>query len=386
MNKEEVKQAIEDNFNFLTSMTVPEYTLYRNWCQISRSEWSLKDKETINQVKSNIWYPKDEQDYKNLNIKVVWANTPETLLIWRILRYFICTTHWNQNPGRNLRFYLVHEEAGSDPFGFGFTQPVHKYLGVMSLGSDFIAVGGRDKRIGWSKDDKMSGRLRHTAMGSTIIPTQPLGYNYLGGKLISLMMLSDVVENAWNTQYKDLLAGVTTTSLYGGFSQYNNLCYWKKCDSSEGKIAIEPSDETYDIIREYCKEVYPEEYESFVSPKNNGNGCSIPSHPKTKIMQKVFSSLKIKAPNNKAPRGVYWAPLYRNSNEFLRRESETLTDKLFDNKVDTLSALWKEKYAKKRIDNLIKDGRVSDEILFYDDIMNMSWDECKDKYITQVGR
>lgn len=367
-------------------MSVPEYTLYRNWCQLTRSDLSTKESELIDQVKSNIWIPKDLNDYKDLNIKVIWANTPETLLIWRILRNFICTTHWNQNPGRNLRFYLVHEEEGCDAFGFGFSQPIHKYLGVMSLGSDFIAVGGRDKRIGWSKEDKMSGRLRHTAMGSTIIPTQPLGYNYLGGKLISLMMLSDVVENAWNTQYKDLLAGVTTTSLYGGFSQYNNLAYWKKCESSEGKIALEPSDEVYEMIRDFCKDEFSLEYESFVSPKNDGDGCSIPSHPKTKILQKVFTTLKIKVPINKAPRGVYWAPLYKNTNEFLRREHNQLGEKLFDNRVETLSKLWKEKYASKRINSLIRDNRVSDDVLFYDDIVKMTWEECKKKYLNQVGR
>jgi hypothetical protein len=39
------------------------------------------------------------------------------------------------------------------------------------------------------------GMLKHTCMGSSISPTQLLGYNYLGGKLIALMVCSDKVEN-----------------------------------------------------------------------------------------------------------------------------------------------------------------------------------------------
>jgi hypothetical protein len=388
MQAEELKELVENNFKFLTSMTTEEYTLYRKWIELNAMNWKPKELQLIQEIKSNIWQPKTPDDYKNLNIKVVYADTPDKLLIWRILRVFTSTAMWSQNPGRNLRFYVVHEDiGGNDPFGFGFTQPVHKYLGVISLGSDFIAIGGRDLAIGWNSDDKMKrGRLRHTAMGSSIVPTQPLGFNYLGGKLVSLMVISDVIENVWNEKYKDKLAGVTTTSLYGGFSQYNNLSYWKKCKSSEGQIALEPSDETYEEIKEYCKSVYPKEYESFVSPKNSGSGCSIPSHPKTKIMQKVFGGLKIKVPKNNMPRGVYWAPLYNNTNEFLKCETEELGEKKFDNSVKALSDLWKERYAKKRIESLERDGRMSSESLFYDDIVGMTWEECKDKYLKQVGR
>jgi len=69
-------------------------------------------------------------------------------------------------------------------------------LGVISIGSDFISVGGRDKYIGWTTDHKFKyDRLKYTAMGSSIVPTQPFGYNYLGGKFISLMVCSNVVEN-----------------------------------------------------------------------------------------------------------------------------------------------------------------------------------------------
>lgn len=388
MTKDQVRQAIQDNFTFLSSMSIPEYTLYTKWRELSNQTWTEKELRRIQHVKDNLWMPQSYDDYKNLNIKVIHANDTDTLLTWRILRLFGATNAFNQNPGRNLRFYVVNEIPQSDPFGFGFDTPIHQYLGIICLGSDFIAIGGRDAVIQWSKEDKLTnGMLRHTAMGSSIVPTQPLGYNYLGGKLISLMILSDVVENAWNEKYAENLVGVTTTSLYGGFSQYNNLKYWKKCKSTNGEIALEPSEETYNILKEYCKEHHPDIYKSYVTPKDSeSDGCTIPSHPKTKIMQKVFSDLKIRAPKNNAPRGVYWAPLYEKTNEFLRREVDSPGNHKFDNSVEALSELWKEKYAKKRIEKLIEDGRVNNEQLFYDDLKDMKWEEVKEKYLENVGR
>jgi len=380
--QDEIKKTIKENFEYLSTMSIPEYTLYRKWLEINSLNWSDSDYNKVKHIKKNIWQPKSIDDYKDLNIKVIWANDKETLLIWRILRLYISSAAWNQNPGRNLRFYVVHEEENVDLFGNKVTN--HKYLGVISLGSDFISIGGRDKAINWTMENKMKGgMLKHTAMGSSIVPTQPLGYNYLGGKLISLMVLSDVIENAWNESYNEKLLGVTTTSLYGGFSQYNNLKYWKKCKSSTGEIAMEPSNETYELIKNYCKDYYPDDYASFVRPKNDGDGCSIPSHPKTKIMSKVFKELNIKPPKNNAPRGVYWAPLYTKTNEYLRQESDNHGEKKFDNSVETLSKLWKEKYASKRITKLIEKDNVTNDILFYDELEG---EETKKKYLTDVGR
>ena len=394
--KENLSKTIKENLEFLRLLSVPEYTIYRKWLELNRTKWSDKEKILIKEVKSNLWYPKSDDDFENLNIKVIHVDDKDKLLTWRILRLFTSTLAWNQNPGRNLRFYVIHDngmkpKTGQNSLMFGEQDlnmvPDHKYLGTISLGSDFISIGGRDKAIGWEMKDKMErGMLKHTAMGSSIIPTQPLGFNYLGGKMISLMVTSDVVEKAWNDKYNENLIGVTTTSLYGGFSQYNNLKYWKKCKSSEGDIALEPSDETYELIKNYCKSEFPEDYKSFITPKNDGKGCSIPSHPKTKIMHKVFKALKIKPPKNNAPRGVYWSALYEKSNEYLSGKVDNPGKKKFDNSVEALSKLWKEKYARKRITKLVEDDRKKDEVLFYDDLIGMEWEDVKEKYLDDVGR
>lgn len=382
-----MKKQIEDNFAFLSVMSVPEYTLYRKWMEINRMDLDVNEVRSIKKIRDNIWIPKSPKDYENLNIKVIYADNNEKLFTWRMLRTFISTAVWNANPGRNLRFYVVHETEEENILSEIIK--VQKYLGVISIGSDFISVGGRDKTIGWTQDHKLDGgMLRHTAMGSSIVPTQPMGYNYLGGKLISLLVSSNVVENVWNEKYKDTLAGVTTTSLYGGFSQYNNLSYWKKCDSTQGLVDLEPSEETFEMMREFCKEHYPEDYTEFyrVEKEDDGSICNVPSHPKTRLMTKIFKELNINTPRNNAPRGVYWCPLYENTNEFLRKQDNVLGKKKFDNTVETLSLLWKDKYAKKRIEKLIEEERLSSGILFYFDIKGLTWEETKEKYLEEVGR
>jgi len=376
LKDQNLKKLIEDNLQSLQNMSVPEYTLYQKWLEINNMYQSVNNNvnaffdvpasnlpSTEQAVKDNIWIPKNPNDYLNLEPEVVHVNSKEDKKIWRILRIFTHRMSWKQNPGRFLNFYVVDKKTG-------------KYLGIFSMGSDFINVGGRDKYVGWTKEHKMDGgRLKYTCMGSTISSTQPLGYNYLGGKLISLLVCSEVPENIWNSKYNESLVGITTTSLYGGFSQYNNLKYWKKCKSSEGKIPLEPSEDVYLKIKEWCRKNFPEEYNKATRKREDG---SIPSHSKTKITGKVFKELKIKQLSNNAPRGVYFCSLYENTRDFLSMKTDTLGNKKFDNSVKVLSELWKEKYAKKRVKNL---ENPKNGILFYDELIGMSWEETKQKYL-----
>jgi hypothetical protein len=55
-------------------------------------------------------------------------------------------------------------------------------LGIASIASDFNSIGDRDTFIGWTADQRASGKLNCTAIGSTIVPTQPA----IGAKLQAL--------------------------------------------------------------------------------------------------------------------------------------------------------------------------------------------------------
>ena len=100
-----------------------------------------------------------------------------------------------------------------------------------------------DNAIGWPREIKTQGNMiNHTAIGSTIVPLQPLGYNYMGGKLLALLCLSDTVQQDWQNKYGDVLVGVTTTSLYGktkagGLSQYDGLEHWNAMGFTSGSVS-----------------------------------------------------------------------------------------------------------------------------------------------------
>lgn len=368
-----VKEAIEADLEHLAAIGVEEFTLLRKWQEIHDKQWTAKELELLYNVKAGLWIPESPEDYLKLQPQVIVANAKPHADVWNILRVMTSTASWNHSPGRLGRYTVIDRPTG-------------KYLGIISLGSDFIAIGGRDKYIGWSKDQRIGTpkRLNYTAMGSTIVPSQPFGFNYTGGKLISLLVLSDTIENDWNSRYpNERLAGVSTTSLWGQVSQYTRLKYWRKCESTEGQIPLEPSGNSYQLIRTWMKENYPTDMKRLESKKEDGG---IPTHPKARIISFVMTKLKVKPRHNNFSRGVFFAELYTKTKEFLREESPELGDKLFDNRVEVLTDLWKEKYAKKRIENVVSSGRYNTDTLFYDALRELSWEECKERYLGDVGR
>jgi hypothetical protein len=63
-------------------------------------------------------------------------------------------------------------------------------------------------------------------MGFTIVPAQPFGFNYLGGKLLAAMCCSHELRGVMNKKYGMNLCLFETTSLYGSsktVSQYDGM-------------------------------------------------------------------------------------------------------------------------------------------------------------------
>ena len=287
----------------------------------------------------------------------------------------------NSNIGRNLFYTIVDEPTG-------------KYLGVICISSDFLDLTPRDNAIGWSRDVKtQQGMINHTAIGSTIVPLQPLGFNYMGGKLLALLCLDDQVQKDWHDRYGDPLVAVTTTSLYGntksnGLSQYDGLEHWNKMGFSSGSVAFEPSRATKKIVFDWIKENYPRKYFEWWNAKNT-QGLPLKRDHKNRSLNFAYSKLQIPKEliRTEHQRGIYFAPLYNDTYDFLRKEKpfRDLT-KSFDTSTEALTKIWKEKYAKGRISMLKKKNTVSFETLFYDDLIYLSWEETKAKYLPQVGR
>lgn len=387
---EEVREILTSELSMLSKMSVEEYTLYRKWKEIQErypSEdnrvntfFDIDEKtkyEELEKVKSNIWIPESPEDYKKLDPTLIWTDKDKNLMsIWNILRTFTSTMLNNPNIGRSLFFISVDEVTG-------------KYLGVICCSSDFMDLTPRDKYIGWSRDIKTTKKMiNHTTIGSTIVPVQPLGFSFVGGKLLALQTISDITEDAWNKRYGDKLVGYTTTSLYGSFSQYQNLKYWTKRGHTSGSIKFEPSKETVKIIRKWLKFNYPRRYWEWYHAKKE-HGLPLKRDHKQRSLSFAYKCLNIpkELTESHHQRGIYFCPLFTNTNEYLRMEiDESGLIRRFDNNCRLLSNLWKEKYASKRIKTLLKDDRYSTETLFYDDLIYSSWADTKEKYLKHVGR
>lgn len=396
LSDEDLREKVIDDLNNVSKMTVEEYTLFQKWCEIQerypthevstlfgdeRQLVNIEDEMFIKQIKNNIWSPKSPDDYLELQPELIYTKDAELSETWNCIRTFTSTMKNNSNIGRNLNYIVIDRKSG-------------KYLGVMCISSDFLDLTPRDKFIGWEREKKTQGHMiNFTAIGSTIVPLQPLGYNYVGGKLLALLCLSDEVQYQWKKQYGDVLVGVTTTSLYGknkmgGLSQYDNLKHWKKMGFSSGSVSYETTRSTVNAIRDWLKKNHTRKYFEWYAAKK-ASGQPYKRDHKNRSYNFTYSKLDIPKEliRSEHQRGIYFSPLYNNTNEFLRGEiTEDQLVKSFDTSYEALAELWKTKYASKRIRSLTEQNRVSTETLFYSDMIHMSWEETKEKYLSQVGR
>ena len=396
IDTETLKKSLIEDLTYASGMDVREYTLYQKWCEVKErypveetaTAWGEYEtqmvnpdqKKLIDKVKRNFWMPSSPSDYENLS-PVLELHNGDKAETWNAVRTFSSTMKNNSNIGRNLFYAVVDKNT-------------KKYLGVICISSDFLDLTPRDAAIGWSRDVKtQQSMINHTAIGSTIVPLQPLGYNYMGGKLLALMCLSDTVQKDWKERYGDTLVGVTTTSLYGktktnGLSQYDGLEHWQKMGFSSGSVAFEPKRSTANMVYEWIKENEPRKYFEWWVAKNP-QGLPLKRDHKNRSLNYAYGKLKIPKEliRTEHQRGIYFSPLYNNTNEYLRKEiGDADLIKSFDTSEETLANIWKTKYAKGRMRQLEKKNQVSYEGLFYDDLIYLSWEETKAKYLPQVGR
>jgi hypothetical protein len=385
------KAKLIENMDYLMTMSVQEQTLYKKWVELQEP--------TMIQAKSQIasyydfqWKPTDINN-KELTIKEIESLDPYVEIVedpkestkWAAVRRMIHTMDFTANPGRNVKINVKDRVSG-------------KLLGQISLASDVTAMGVRDNFIGWSKDNKfVDGKLNNTTIASTIVCTQPLGYNFLGGKLIAMMTTVPEVREYWNSKYKNVLIAVGTTSLYGIHSQYNGIPLFKTLGESAGKISLKPDDKFYDPWHQWIKENRADWYRENISDERARNGANMGyeangpvSGIKQKILGKIFKECGIKATeyHHGFKRGVYFAMMYENGNEFLRNEiteEQLILKDKFKQGTEYINKWWK-KHAISRYTKLHDEGRIKPEHLFYIDAIGISWEEMKAKYLSEVGR
>ena len=174
--------------------------------------------KNLESIPSSIFPPEDDlfSDFtmhpKDMDIQVKEIDNDqwETLLA-------ITSSHINKAPvGRNIQLAVV--EGNTD-----------KVLGFIRLGSPVIYMKPRNDMLGqvFSQSSDTTKRFNDSSMmGFVIVPSQPFGFNYLGGKLCAAICVSHEVREIVNKKYGINMCLFETTSLYGstkGVSQYDGM-------------------------------------------------------------------------------------------------------------------------------------------------------------------
>lgn len=167
------------------------------------------------------------------------------------------------------------------------------WLGFIRISSPVSSIKPRNDYFGQSLPLDVVNH--HFYNGQTIVPVQPFGYNYLGGKLLALICTSNEVKNLFNERYNTNISIMETTSLYGSSkssSMYDGLePYIKFKGLTESKNILTPTDEIYFNMRDKIRLEYGvrEWGGSVVNPKG--------SSPKTRELNKLLQILKTEVKN-----------------------------------------------------------------------------------------
>jgi hypothetical protein len=313
--------------------------------------------------------PEDEmfQDFsispENMNFKVYEVKSKEF-----ITKLQIVSSHTVEAsiPGKEL--LLCVKETNSDSI-----------VGFIRLGSPTINSKPRNEFLGQplrTTDKKVMKRFNDSAiMGFIIVPTQPFGFNYLGGKLLAGICCSHEVRDKLNKKYGGPFCLFETTSLYGSTkaaSQYDGMKPFLRYKGlTDSKFTPLLNDNHFRNLSDWFIE------------KNNGEHL-VPvksSSKKLKTQTKMISIIKKSLKNNKEvldkfnqacynglsitekKRTFFCDYGYENVKDYLNLETDELKKK--DNydrySMENIVEWWRKK-ASKRFESLKKDGRLRTEL------------------------
>ena len=233
---------------------------------------------SLDEMPASLFPPEDDlfSDFtmhpKDMDIEVFECpgDTWETLMS-------ITSSHINISPvGRNVKLAVKERNTG-------------KYLGFIRIGSPVINCRPRNAMLGQvftQKPEWGKAFNNTTMMGFVIVPAQPFGFNYLGGKLLAAICCSHTVREIINKKYNMNLCLFETTSLYGSTkssSQYDGMKpFIRHKGETESDFLPMMHGEPYTNLRKFV--------ESKIGGKIVEEGSS---SAKLKISMKIISMTKI---------------------------------------------------------------------------------------------
>ena len=269
-------------------------------------------------------------------------------------------------PGKSIKWVVYEKNSG-------------KIVGFIRLGSPTINSKPRNTFLGKPLDTYSKEVMKRfndsTIMGFIIVPTQPFGFNYLGGKLLAAICCSHLTKDTLDKKYGGPFCMFETSSLYGttkSISQYDSMKpFLRHKGETVSDFAPLINDDNYHRLKDW--------FES----KNGGplvdpEASSRKLKTQTKMISIIKASLKgvdddayakfvqtyLDAKGLTEQKRAYMSDYgFDNVKEYMNMETDELRKKdnydrySFDGVVD-----WWRKKAVNRFENLNSDGRRRTEL------------------------
>ena len=252
-------------------------------------------------------------------------------------------------------------------------------MGFVRLGSPTINSKPRNNFLGKPLDTMNAKVMKRfndsTIMGFIIVPTQPFGFNYLGGKLLAAICCSHLTKDTLDKKYGGPFCMFETTSLYGSTkssSQYDGMKpFLRHKGETVSDFAPLINDDNYHRLNDWFKKRND-------GPLIDPNASSRKLKSQTKMISIIKTSLKgvddvaynkfcqtfINAKGLTEQKRAYMSDYgFDNVKEYLNMETDELRKKdnfdrySFDGVVD-----WWRKKAVNRFETLKGDGRLRTEL------------------------
>ena len=268
-------------------------------------------------------------------------------------------------PGRNAQFTVIEKNT-------------NKMVGFIRLGSPLINCKPRNDMLGsvFTQSKEASKAFNNTTiMGFTIVPAQPFGYNYLGGKLLTGICTSHEMREILNKKYNMNLCLFETTSLYGSsktVSQYDGMKpYIRFKGLTDSKFVPTLDGDTYKTLKDFIEEKTGEQ---LIDPTDSSKKLkattksisiikkSLKDHP---VELKKFEESMEKAKDLTEQKRYYisnygfknFVDVVTGKTDVLIKDEENYDKFYLENVVN-----WWKKKAQSRFESLQSENRLRDEL------------------------
>ena len=260
-----------------------------------------------------------------------------------------------------------------------YEKNTNKIAGFIRLGSPTINCRPRNEFLGKplnTLNEKVMKRFNNSCiMGFTIVPSQPFGFNYLGGKLMAAICCSHLTTDILNRKYGGPFCMFETTSLYGSTksaSQYDGMKpFLRYKGNTESDFAPLINDDNFHRLKDWFEK---RNGKPFIDPLASSRKLKT----QTKMIGIIKASLKdidqdaynkfcqtfIDAKGLTEKKRVYISDFgFDNVKEYINLETNELKKKENHDRYsyEGVCDWWRNK-ASKRYNTLKSDGRLRTEI------------------------